>query len=386
MINVAILGSTGSIGTQTLDVIAANPGLFRVCALVAHSNHRLLREQIVKFRPAFAVLTDEFAGKQFVAEGIPTGLEFQAGETALLQAASHSDADVILNALVGFAGLAPSIACINAGKTLAIANKETLVAAGALVMKLAAEKKVAVIPVDSEHSAIAQCLVGEETRGIKRLLITASGGPFRGRKTEELKNVSLQECLKHPNWTMGRKITIDSATLMNKGLEVIEARWLFDIDYDRIDVVVHPQSIVHSMVEFVDGSLKAQLGLPDMKLPIQYALNQGERLDTAFTRMDFTQALSLTFEAPDRETFCALPLAYEAGRKGSTYPCVMNAANEVGVQAFIDGKIGFTDMIHVVEEVLMQHTGAVNPVLEDYMAADAWARYAADKFVNKVVK
>ncbi|HWR28505.1 MAG TPA: 1-deoxy-D-xylulose-5-phosphate reductoisomerase [Negativicutes bacterium] len=386
MINVAILGSTGSIGTQTLDVIAANPDLFRLCALAAHSNHRLLREQIAIFRPDFAVLTDVTAGKQFVAEGIPEGLEFQIGEAALLKAAAYADANVVLNALVGFAGLAPSIASINAGKTLAIANKETLVAAGALVMKLAAEKKVAVVPVDSEHSAIAQCLAGEGALGVKRLLITASGGPFRGRKMKDLTKVSLHECLKHPNWTMGRKITIDSATLMNKGLEVIEAHWLFDVEYDRIDVVVHPQSIVHSMVEFVDGSIKAQLGLPDMKLPIQYALNQGIRIDTAFTRIDFSQALSLTFEPPDTDTFRALPLAYEAGRRGSTFPCVMNAANEVGVQAFIDKKIGFADMIHVVEEVLMKHTGAVNPVLDDYMDADAWARRAANEFVDKVVK
>ena len=386
MINVAVLGSTGSIGTQTLDVIAANPGLFRLCAVAAHSNHLLLRQQIERFHPDFAVLTEATAGKKFVLEGIPKGLEFQTGEAAILTAAAYPDADVVVNSLVGFAGLAPSVACINAGKTLAIANKETLVAAGALVMKLAAEKQVAVVPVDSEHSAIAQCLAGEKPSGVKRLLLTASGGPFRGKKMADLEKVSLQECLKHPNWAMGRKITIDSATLMNKGLEVIEARWLFDVDYDHIDVVVHPQSIVHSMVEFIDGSVKAQLGMPDMKLPIQYALNQGVRLDHAFTRIDFTQALSLTFEPPDFDTFRALPLAYEAGRKGSTYPCVMNAANEVGVQAFIDGKIGFADMFYVVEEVLLQHIGIAEPRLEDYVSADDWARRAADKFVNKVVK
>ena len=386
MINVAVLGSTGSIGTQTLDVIDANPGLFRVSVLVAHSNHRLLRQQIEKFQPDFAVLANERAGQQFIAEGIPVGLEFQTGEKALLEAAAFSEADVVLNSLVGFAGLAPSIASIKAGKTLAIANKETLVAAGALVMKLATEKKVAVVPVDSEHSAIAQCLAGETPQGIRRLLLTASGGPFRGRKLSELKKVSLQECLKHPNWSMGRKITIDSATLMNKGLEVIEAHWLFDIDYDRIDVVVHPQSIVHSMVEFTDGSIKAQLGLPDMKLPIQYALNQGTRLTTAFTRMDFNQALALTFEPPDLDTFRALPLAYEAGRRGNTFPCVMNAANEIGVQAFIDGKIDFADMFHVVEFVLQEHLGTVEPVLEEYLAADVWARHMAEKYIDKVVK
>ncbi len=386
MINVAVLGSTGSIGTQTLDVIDANPGLFRVSVLVARSNHRLLRQQIEKFQPDFAVLVNEKAGQQFIEEGIPVGLEFQTGEKALLAAAAFAEADVVLNSLVGFAGLAPSIASINAGKTLAIANKETLVAAGALVMKLATEKKVSVVPVDSEHSAIAQCLAGEAPQGVSRLLLTASGGPFRGRKLSELKKVSLQECLKHPNWSMGQKITIDSATLMNKGLEVIEAHWLFDIDYDRIDVVVHPQSIVHSMVEFTDGSIKAQLGLPDMKLPIQYALNQETRLSTAFTRLDFNQALTLTFEPPDLETFRALPLAYEAGRLGNTFPCVMNAANEIGVQAFIDGKIDFADMIYVVEDVLQQHTGTAEPVLEEYLAADAWARHMAEKYIDKVVK
>jgi 1-deoxy-D-xylulose-5-phosphate reductoisomerase len=386
MINIAILGSTGSIGTQTLDVIAANPDLFRLCAVAAHSNHRLLREQIQRFRPAFAVLTDAVASQQFVAEGLPDGVIFRTGEAALLEAAAYPTADVVLNSLVGFAGLVPSVASINAGKTLAIANKETLVAAGALVMGLAAEKKVAVVPVDSEHSAIAQCLAGETTPGVGRLLLTASGGPFRGKKKQELQRVTLQECLKHPNWTMGRKITIDSATLMNKGLEVIEARWLFNVAYDQIDVVVHPQSIVHSMVEFVDGSIKAQMGLPDMKLPIQYALNQGTRLKNAFTHVDFTKHLSLEFEAPDMETFRSLPLAYEAGRRGSTFPCVMNAANEVAVQAFIDGKIRFLDMVDVVEGVLEKHTGAVNPMLEDYMAADAWARNIADKFVNKAVK
>ena len=386
MINVAILGSTGSIGTQTLEVIAANPQLFRLSAVAAHSNHRLLRQQIQQFHPDLAVLADETSGNQFMAEGIPDGLDFRIGPAALLEAAAYPEADVVLNSLVGFAGLAPSIACIKAGKTLAIANKETLVAAGEFVMRLAAEKNVAVVPVDSEHCAIAQCLSGEAAPGVRRLLLTASGGPFRGKKVQDLKAVTLQECLKHPNWTMGRKITIDSATLMNKGLEVIEARWLFDINYDRIDVVVHPQSIVHSMVEFVDGSVKAQLGVPDMKLPIQYALNQGTRLDNAFTRMDFAQPMALNFEPPDLETFRALPLAYEAGRQGSTFPCVMNAANEVGVQAFIDGKIRFTDMIYVVEDVLAMHNGSENPVLEDYLLADAWARRTADKFVNKAVK
>jgi 1-deoxy-D-xylulose-5-phosphate reductoisomerase len=386
MINVVILGSTGSIGTQALEVIAANPGLFRVRALTAHANHQLLRSQIETFQPELAVLTDALAGKQFIDGGIPTGVTFRNDPAAMPEAAAYQEADVVLNSLVGFAGLEPSIAAIKAGKTLAIANKETLVAAGALVMKLAKQHKVPIIPVDSEHSAIAQCLAGERHSAVKRLLLTASGGPFRGRKRSDLVTVTLQECLKHPNWAMGRKITIDSATLMNKGLEVIEARWLFNLDYDNIDVVVHSQSIVHSMVEFIDGSIKAQLGLPDMKLPIQYALNGCKRLNTAFTRVDFSQALSLTFEPPDVKTFRALPLAYEAGKKGGTYPCVMNAANEVGVQAFVDGKTGFLDVIRIVEEVLAKHSCEQDPCLEDYLAADAWARRIADEFVNKVGK
>lgn len=386
MINVAILGSTGSIGTQTLEVISANPDLFRVCVLTAYSNHSLLRQQIETFRPDFAVMTSDSAGEKFLMEGIPAGLKFAVGEEALQKAAAWPAADVVVNSLVGFAGLKPSIACIDAGKTLAIANKETLVAAGDLVMKRAAQNKVRVVPVDSEHSAIAQCLTGESPASIKRLLLTASGGPFRGRKLPDLRQVTLAECLKHPNWSMGRKITIDSATLMNKGLEVIEARWLFDVDYDRIDVVVHPQSIVHSMVEFTDGSVKGQMGLPDMKLPIQYALNMGVRLDNAFTRLDFSQALTLTFEPPDLDTFRALPLAYEAGRRGGAFPCVMNAANEIGVQAFIDGLIGFAGMFDVVEHVLDQYPGTSAPDLEDYVAADAWARTAAQKYIDKVVQ
>lgn len=384
MITVAVLGSTGSIGTQTLEVIAANSEMFKVKVLTAHANHHLLRQQIERFKPELVVLTDEAAAKTFQQEGVPDGIAFCAGEAALQDAASYADTNVVLNSLVGFTGLAPSLACINAGKTLAIANKETLVAAGALVMELAKQKKVAVVPVDSEHSAIAQCLVGEAGKGIHRLLLTASGGPFRGRKRAELAKVTLNECLKHPNWTMGRKITIDSATLMNKGLEVIEARWLFDIDYEKIDVTVHPQSIVHSMVEFIDGSVKAQMGLPDMKLPIQYALNQGDRLGIAYTRMDFTHTFSLTFEPPDTETFRALPLAYAAGRQGGTFPCVLNAANEIAVQAFIDGKIGFGDLIPVVENVLSVHVGVTLPVLEDYIEADAWARRFAAETIDRV--
>ena len=372
---------------QTLEVIAAHMDLFQVKVLTAHANHRLLRQQIEKFRPEFAVLADREAARRFTAEGVPSGLVFQEGSSALLEAAIYPSVDVVVNSLVGFAGLAPSLACIQAGKDLAIANKETLVAAGDLVMSLAAQKGVAVLPVDSEHSAIAQCLTGEGESGVRRLLLTASGGPLRGRKLENLKNVSLQDCLKHPNWTMGRKITIDSATLMNKGLEVIEAHWLFGLDYDKIDVIVHPQSIIHSMVEFLDGAVKAQLGLPDMRLPIQYALQKGKRMEPAFSRMDFSQVMNLSFEPPDLDTFRALPLAYEAGRRGGTYPCVMNAANEVGVQAFIDGRIGFCGMFDTVEAVLAKHDSSIlNPSLEDYVESDKWARKAAEETIDKAVK
>lgn len=386
MINLAILGSTGSIGTQTLEVVAAHPELFRVKVLSAHANHRLLRRQIGLFQPEAVVLTDGEAARQFIAEGVPAGIDFQTGPSALTAAAAYSSVDIVLNSLVGFTGLMPSLACIRAGKTLAIANKETLVAAGGLVMGLAAANKVAILPVDSEHSAIAQCLAGEEHSGIRRLLLTASGGPFRGRTRSQLQMVSLSDCLKHPNWSMGRKITIDSATLMNKGLEVIEAHWLFDLDYDRIDVVVHPQSIVHSMVEFADGSIKAQLGLPDMRLPIQYALLAKSRKAPAFSAMDFTQAMRLTFEPPDLATFRALPLAYEAGRRGGTYPCVMNAANEVAVQAFIDGRTGFFGIVETVEAVLENHVGISRPTLEDYISMDQWARRAAEEYLDKAVK
>lgn len=386
MINLAILGSTGSIGSQALEVVSAHPDLFRVSVLTAYSNHRLLRQQIAEFRPEVAVLTDHRAAEQFVMEGIPKNLEFQDGTSALLAAAAYPGADVVLNSLVGFAGLTPSIACIHAGKTLAIANKETLVAAGDLVMNLAAQKSVSILPVDSEHSAIAQCLTGEEKKSVRRLILTASGGPFRGRKNAELLKVSLQDCLKHPNWTMGRKITIDSATMMNKGLEVIEAHWLFGFDYDNIDVVIHPQSIVHSMVEFADGSIKAQLGLPDMRLPIQYALQKAERIQPAFSRMDFSQLMKLSFEPPDTETFRALPLAYQAGRMGGTYPCVMNAANEVAVQAFIDGRTDFFGMSHAVESTLTRHDGISKPALEDYIETDQWARMATEEYISEAVK
>lgn len=386
MVNLAVLGSTGSIGTQALEVVAANPDLFRVLVLTAHANDQLLRRQISQFHPQFAVLTDETAAKRFIGAGIPDGVEFRHDSRSLLDAAKWQGVDLVLNSLVGFTGLEPSLAVIQSGKKLALANKETLVAAGEYVVEQAKQNASMIIPVDSEHSAIFQCLVGETVTSIQRLILTASGGPFRGRTESELRNVNVAECLKHPNWNMGKKITIDSASMMNKGLEVIEARWLFAVDYGHIDVVVHPQSIIHSMVEFVDGSVKAQLGLPDMKLPIQYAFGGGGRLNHQFTRIDFSRALTLSFEPPDNKAFPALTLAYEAGKKGGTFPCVLNAANEIAVQAFIEQRIGFLDIVRIVEETLHCHPGDFKKELDAYLAADEWARRVALEFVNKVGK
>lgn len=379
MIKVAILGSTGSIGTQALDVIAANPEIFKVQVLTAHANHRLLRQQIERFRPEFAVLTDAQAAKEMTQQDLPPEVKFAQGIAALESAASFDGTDVVLNALVGFAGLAPSIACINAGKTLAIANKETLVAAGALVMELAKKKRVAVVPVDSEHSAIAQCLAGEQPSAISRLLLTASGGPLRGCKADEFAGVTLQRCLKHPNWEMGRKITIDSATLMNKGLEVIEASWLFACPVSRIEVVVHPQSIIHSMVELRDGSVLGQMGFPDMTLPIQLALTWPERLpgrQPVYNPFD-PRTRQLTFEEPDRQTFRLLQLAYDAAAAGGTLPAVMNTANEAAVELFLAGRIGFLDIARRVETCMEHHLrqGCLTDFdFDDIMELDAWAR------------
>lgn len=386
MIHLAILGSTGSIGTQALEVVAANPDLFRVLVLTAHANERLLRQQIEQFKPQLAILSDPAAATRFMREGIPAGTLFRCDAQALLEAAQWPGLDMVLNSLVGFAGLAPSLACIQTGRPLALANKETLVAAGELVMERANKNGSRIIPVDSEHSAIFQCMCGESADSVKRLILTASGGPFRSRQRAELSNVSVAECLKHPNWTMGRKITIDSATMMNKGLEVIEARWLFGVEYENIEVVVHPQSIIHSMVEFADGSVKAQMGVPDMKLPIQYALGQPHRLSQSYTQMDFSRAFSLTFEPPDHAAFPALLLAYEAGKKGGTYPCVLNAANEIAVQAFIDQRIGFLDIARIVEETMNRHSVEAGLELSAFTAADDWARKTALEFVCKVGK
>jgi 1-deoxy-D-xylulose-5-phosphate reductoisomerase len=370
---IAILGSTGSIGTQALEVVAANPERFEVVALAAHHNDKLLAEQLDRYRPALAVLTDGAAAGRLRSR-YDGPARILAGEEGLMAAATLAEADVVLTSLVGFAGLGPTLAAIEAGKTIALANKETLVAAGELVTAAAKRRGVAILPVDSEHSAILQCLQGEGRAGVRRLILTASGGPFRERAKETLPAVTVAECLRHPNWSMGRKITVDSGTLANKGLEVIEARWLFGVGYDEIDVVVHPQSIIHSMVEFVDGSVMAQLGRPDMRLPIQYALSYPDRWPAAFSRLDFTDLAALTFQPPDTDRFPALAMGYEAGRLGGTAPCVFNAANEAAVNAFLGGEIPFTAIAASIRAALDAHTVISAPALADLYAADAWAR------------
>lgn len=382
MHHIAILGSTGSIGTQALEVIAYHPELYRVTALAAHHNDRLLEEQIEKFNPLVAVLIDDKAAARLRSRFRGT-TRILAGEEGLLEAATLSASDTVLTAMVGAAGIKPTIAAIEAGKNIALANKETLVAAGEIVTQLAKEKGVQLLPVDSEHSALMQCLHGENAKTVKRLLITASGGPFRGYTTEQLATITVEQCLRHPNWSMGKKITVDSATLVNKGLEVIEAKWLFGIEYDNIDVVVHPQSIVHSMVEFVDGSTIAQLGKPDMRLPIQYAFTYPERITSPAPVMDWTQLTSLEFMAPDKKTFRGLDLAYHVGRCGGTLPCVFNAANEIAVNAFLTGNLPFLEIVTVIEDTVNQHQNVIKPSLPAIFTADLWAREHAAELVAR---
>jgi 1-deoxy-D-xylulose-5-phosphate reductoisomerase len=373
----ALLGATGSIGTQALDVVREQQGRFRVAVLTAGRQWQLLVQQAREFRPAAVVIADEFYHEVRQALADQPETEVLAGVAALEQVVQRPDVDVVLTALVGYAGLGPTVAAIRAGKDIALANKETLVVAGELITSLVREHGVRLLPVDSEHSAIFQCLVGEEMNPIEKVILTASGGPFRGRTAAELASITKAQALKHPNWTMGAKITIDSATLMNKGLEVIEAKWLFDLANEQVDVVVHPQSIVHSLVQFQDGSLKAQLGLPDMKLPIQYALGYPERLRNDFPRFSFLHYPTLTFEAPDLNTFRHLPLAFEAMRRGGTAPCVLNAANEVAVAAFLQDEVSFLGMAEVVAETLGRVPYLAAPTLADYAATDAEARRVA---------
>lgn len=377
MKNLAILGSTGSIGTQTLDVVRDLPEMFRVAVLAANTSDKKLEAQIEEFRPELAVLADEAAAARLKAR-YKGATKILGGEDGLVAAAVFPAVDMVVTSLMGFAGLAPTLAAIRAGKNIALANKETLVAAGELVRREASAHGAAILPVDSEHSALFQCLQGEKREAVESLILTASGGPFRGRRKESLAGVSIGDCLKHPTWSMGRKITVDSATLVNKGLEVIEAHWLYDMPYDKIKVVVHPQSIVHSMVAFQDGAVMAQLGVPDMRLPIQYALTYPERMASTLARLDFARLGALTFEEPDTKTFRGLAIAIEAGRAGGTAPCVMNAANEIAVAAFLDGSIGFLDIYDIIEQTLSARSVRPAESFEILREEDAWARaYAA---------
>lgn len=380
--HIAILGSTGSIGRQALEVIESHSDYFEVEVLTAQNNGNLLIEQAKKFKPNAVVIANEDYYEKVKTALIPLDIKVFAGENALASIVEMDTIDLVLTALVGFSGLKPTIKAIQSGKNIALANKETLVVAGELVTKLAREKGVNIFPVDSEHSAIFQCLVGEFHNPIEKIILTASGGPFRGKKKEELINIKKEQALKHPNWTMGKKVTIDSATLMNKGLEVIEAKWLFGVKADQIEVVVHPQSIVHSLVQFQDGSVKAQLGLPDMRLPIQFAMTYPERLSSSFPRLDFSKYPSLTFEKPDTETFRNLALSFAALNKAGNMPCVLNAANEVAVAEFLKDNIGFLEMSGVVERCLEKMSYVKNPALEDYIQTDKETRIRALELIK----
>lgn len=380
--HIAILGSTGSIGKQALEVIESNPDYFEVEVLTAQNNAELLIEQARKFKPNAVVIANDDHYENVKAALIPLDIKVFVGENALASIVEMDSIDLVLTALVGFSGLKPTIKAIQSGKNIALANKETLVVAGELITKLAREKRVNIFPVDSEHSAIFQCMVGEFHNPIEKIILTASGGPFRGKRKEELKNIKKEQALRHPNWNMGAKVTIDSATLMNKGLEVIEAKWLFGVKADQIEVVVHPQSIIHSLVQFQDGSVKAQLGLPDMRLPIQFAMTYPERLASNFPRFDFSKYPSLTFEKPDTETFRNLALSFEALNKAGNMPCVLNAANEVAVAEFLRDNVGFLEMSGVVERCLEKMSFVKNPALEDYIQTDKETRIRALELIK----
>ena len=381
---IAILGSTGSIGRQTLEVIAEHPELFEVNVLTAHNSAELLIRQARAFIPDTVVIANElhYIYVKEALQDLP--IKVYAGSEAICQVVENDDIDIVVTAMVGYSGLKPTIHAIRANKTIALANKETLVVAGELIKDLCAKHKVAVLPVDSEHSAIFQCLVGEDYNPIEKLILTASGGPFRKFTSEQLQRVTAREALKHPNWDMGAKITIDSASLMNKGFEVIEAKWLFDVNPDQIEVVVHPQSIIHSMVQFKDGAVKAQLGMPDMKVPIAYALSFPKRLESQINpRMNLCDYASLSFEEPDRMRFPNLQLAFDAMLAGGNRPCVLNAANEIVVDAFLKGKCGFTQMSQIIEKCLEQVESITVPSYEDYVATDEIARkYATSLLVQ----
>ena len=383
MKKIAILGSTGSIGTQTLDVVRNNRDKFEVVAISANKSIDLLLEQIIEFNPKYVAVYDEDSAIK-LKEMIPQDVEIKvlSKMEGLVKISTLEEVDIVLTAVVGMIGLVPTMEAIKSKKTIALANKETLVMAGELVMKEARKNNVDILPVDSEHSAIFQCLNGEKKKNVEKIILTASGGPFRGKSKEELKGVTKNEALKHPNWDMGRKISIDSSTLMNKGLEVIEAKWLFDVEAEDIDVIVHPQSIIHSMVQFEDSSVISQMGCPDMKLPILYALTHPDRIETDFERLDLGKIGTLTFEEPDMDTFPCLKLAYEALKLGGTYPAALNSANEVLVNEFLNDKIGFYDIPYYIERTLKEHKNRENATLEEILEVDRETR----EFLKNIIK
>ena len=381
--NVAILGSTGSIGRQTLDIMTEYPDMFNPYLLTANTSVDLLIEQALKYNPKYVIIAGERYYDRLKSALSGKNIEVACGAQAIADAVTMSDIDVVVTAMVGYSGLAPTISAIKAGKDIALANKETLVVAGELITKLLQNSKSKLYPVDSEHGAIYQCLVGEKHNAINKLILTASGGPFRTWTKEAMKNITKADALHHPNWHMGAKITIDSATMMNKGFEVMEAKWLFDVDADRIEVVVHPQSIVHSMVEFVDGSVKAQLGLPDMHLPIRYALGQPcGRLKSECAKLRVEDYANLTFEHPDMDKFPMLGMAYEAIRRGGNIPCVLNAANEIAVAAFLNDRIGYSDIARIAGKTMAGANLITNPTYEDYVATNKEARAFASSLIN----
>lgn len=383
--NICILGSTGSIGTQSLDVIRQYPDLFNVTVLTAQNNADLLIHQAIEFKPKYVVIgcKNQFFAVKKTLEDLD--IKVLNGKEALLEVVTHPEIDVVINSLVGFSGLMPTIEAIKAKKNIALANKETLVVAGELITSMVKEKKVYLYPIDSEHSAIFQCLAGENSETIEKLILTASGGPFRGLSRILLQEVKKEQALQHPNWNMGSKITIDSSTLMNKGLEVIEARWLFDISYDRIEVVIHPQSVIHSMVQFFDGSIKAQLGIPDMRIPIQYALTYPERLRSNFPRFEFSPGTAFSFEQPDYEAFPCLGLAYEAIKNGGNMPCVLNASNEIAVSAFLHDKLAFVEIPDLIEKCISTAEYYPRPSLEDLVDTDFVTRNKATQFLRQYI-
>ena len=382
MKNIAVLGSTGSIGTQTLDVVRRNPELFHISVLAANSSDELFEQQIREFEPELAVLANEDAYNRLKSR-YSGKTQLAGGRQAFIDAAAFDGVDTVVTSMMGFAGLEPTMKALDAKKNIALANKETLVVAGEIVTRRAKEQGVKILPVDSEHCAFFQCLQGEKMESIEKLLLTCSGGPFCGKKREDLLDATKAQVLAHPTWNMGQKITVDSASLVNKGLEVIEAKWLYGVSYDQIQVVVHPQSIVHSMVQFRDGAVIAQLGSTDMKLPIQYALTYPDRVQSEFDRLDFWQMRDLTFGRPDTDTFKGLKFAYEAGAMGGSMPCVFNAANEVAVGAFLKDEIKFLDIYDIIEETMMKRECIMEPTLEELFEEDRWAREFATEVLRK---